>query len=133
MDKISTHFRRSEFACKCKCGFSAVDLELVAILEDVRDYFQDKFPLERVTMEISSGCRCPKYNAKVGGAPESFHVKAMAADIKVWERWQVAQINPDFVADYLEKAYALRYGIGRYSTFTHLDVRPNCARWDKRK
>ena len=110
-----------------------MDLELVAILEDVRDHFQGKFPLERVCIEINSGCRCSAYNAKVGGAKDSQHVKGMAADIVIWERWKTAQVRPDFVADYFEKAYALRYGIGRYDSFTHLDVRPNMARWDGRK
>ena len=46
-----------------------------------------------------------------------------AADIKV------AGVAPADVADYAETLLPGTGGIGRYSTFTHIDVRPDKARW----
>jgi uncharacterized protein YcbK (DUF882 family) len=92
---LSEHFSRSEFACRCGCGFDSISPELIT----------------------------EKHNAKVGGVPNSQHVQGIAADIVVSGR------TPALVADYLERKYPDRYGVGRYSSFTHIDVRPVKARW----
>jgi len=121
MGDISAHFRRQEFACRCgKCGFAAVDAELLAVLEDVHEHFD-------APVSITSGNRCERHNAETpGAAPDSEHTKAMAADIKVHA------VHPDRVADYLEAKYPDKYGVGRYVGRTHIDVRPAKARWDNR-
>jgi len=115
----SLHFKRCEFACKCGCGFDVVDVELLAVLEDVREHFG--FPVY-----ITSGNRCAKHNASIGGAEHSKHTVGIAAD------FHVATIDDDKVADYLERMYPNKYGIGRYVGRTHIDVRPTKARWDLR-
>lgn len=117
MGDISPNFSRREFACHCGCGFDAVDTELIEVLEGVRQHFS-------ASMKITSGCRCYKHNAKVGGSPKSQHVFAKAADISV------AGIRPADVAAYLEKNYPSKYGIGRYNGWVHIDVRAQKARWD---
>lgn len=119
MGDISEHFDRSEFACADGCGFDAVDIELVGHLEDARHYFG-------VPITIDSGCRCPTHNAQIGGAPKSQHVRGKAVDIKV------LGISPNTVADYFELMFPEKYGIGRYDTWTHFDVRANKSRWDLR-
>lgn len=119
MGDVSPHFNRSEFACKCGCGFTAVDVELLGVLEGVRNHFN-------APLTIDCACRCPTHNKEVGGVPDSQHVQGIAADIKVTGQ------SPDVVADYLEHAYPHGYGIGRYNTFTHIDVRSGPARWDDR-
>lgn len=113
---ISEHFRRSEFACHCGCGFAAVDAELLKVLEDVRCHFNAK-------VKITSGCRCKSHNSRVGGASKSKHVFGIAADIKV------DGTSPVNVAKYLKKKYPKKYGIGVYKSWTHIDVRSNKARW----
>lgn len=70
------HFKQSEFTCKCGCGMNNIDLELVKILDEIRDYFGQP-------VIISSGCRCKNHNAKVGGVQGSRHVLGKAADIVV--------------------------------------------------
>lgn len=127
----SIFFKRSEFACKCGCGFDTVDAELLAVLDDIRIHFQ--FPTI-----VNSGCRCTKHNKKVKKIFSSLknllkkpkrpsqHELAKAADI-----W-VKGIPANKVADYLEKKYPRQYGIGRYKGRTHIDVREGCARWDNR-
>ena len=111
MTKRSPHFERSEFACKCGCGFNTVDAELLMMLENVRGYFNKP-------VTITSGCRCPAHNEYVNGSKRSQHKLGRAADIIVHG------IEPDDVANYLD--HTMTHGvIGRYSTFTHLDTRTN--------
>lgn len=117
MGDISANFSRREFACHCGCGFDAVDAELVEVLEVVRQHFGAK-------IKITSGCRCSDHNTKCGGSPKSQHVFAKAADI------QVDGVLPARIAEYLERIYPNKYGIGRYSGWTHIDVRSAKARWD---
>ena len=118
--QLSKHFDRKEFVCKCGCGFSTVDAELVRVLENVREV------LGNLPITINSGCRCKSYNKKVGGAPKSFHTKGKACD------FTVKGVAPGAVADCLEYIYPNAYGIIRYNTFTHLDVRYGFYREDNR-
>ncbi len=69
------HFKKEEFNCKC-CGMNNIDLKLVKILDEIRDYFGQP-------VIISSGCRCKNHNTKVGGVQGSRHVLGKAADIIV--------------------------------------------------
>lgn len=114
--KISQHFNRAEFACHCGCGFDTVDTELLEILEVVRGYF--KSPIS-----INSAARCRRHNKKEGGSPKSQHLIGKAADIAV------KGTDPAEVANYVETLLGFRGGIGRYRSFTHVDVRENKARW----
>lgn len=71
------HFKQSEFACKCGCGFDNVNLKLVKILDEIRDYFGQP-------IVVTSGCRCANHNAKQkGSSPNSRHISGKAADIVV--------------------------------------------------
>ncbi|MCW1830249.1 D-Ala-D-Ala carboxypeptidase family metallohydrolase [Enterobacter asburiae] len=116
MGDLSKHFSRSEFACHCGCKFDSISPELITVLEDARAHFC-------APVKINSGYRCEKHNAKIGGVTNSPHVQGIAADIVVSGR------TPAIVADYLECKYPDRYGVGRYSIFTHIDVRQTRARW----
>jgi len=116
---LSKNFFREEFACKDGCGKDTVDSELIDVLQDVRDEF-----LRPVS--VNSGNRCEAHNKAVGGSDNSMHLYSKAADIRV------GYIDQNKVANYLETKYPDKYGIGRYKDFTHIDVRPNKARWDLR-
>lgn len=113
---VSQHFKRSEFACRCGCGFDDINQILVDVVEDVRCHFN-------APVYINSGCRCEKHNQAVGGKSFSQHRLGKAADIRV------KGFAPKEVADYLASKYQNKYGIGRYKTFTHIDVRSVKARW----
>lgn len=121
MTQLSKHFNAKEFACKCGCGLGLEDgdvsNELVDVLEGVRDHFNKP-------VVINSGVRCEVHNRRVGGAAASQHLFGTAADIRI------AGVLPKEVADYLQSIYPNKYGIGRYGSFTHIDVRPNKARWN---
>lgn len=71
------HFQQSEFACKCGCGFDSIDYKLVSILESIRSHFGDR------PVIITSGCRCAKHNAEVGGVQGSRHVLGKASDFYI--------------------------------------------------
>jgi len=133
--KISMHFKREEFLCACnRCDFDTADVELVTVLEDLRAHFTRIYG--HCTVYISGPNRCKFQNDRTPGAVEgSYHMKAKAADIKVWMSTPVgkAQVYPDEVADYLEETYPETYGIGRYHGRTHIDVREEKARWDARE
>lgn len=116
--QLTENFRRDEFRCRCRerkldkddtwChGDSWVHYELVMRLQQLRDHFKSP-------VTITSGCRCPRYNLYVGGAPMSQHKRGTAADIVVQGR------TPKEVA---RVARELGLFVIEYPTFTHVDIR----------
>lgn len=106
---VSPHFKDTEFACKDGSGVVMIHPDLPPMLEKLRSKIGKP-------IYITSGYRTPTYNAKVGGAKDSYHLRGMAVDIRVPGR------TPQQVADAARK---LGFGgIGVYSTFTHVDVGP---------
>lgn len=117
MSRISQHFSRAEFRCKCgQCGFDTVDVDTLSILEAVRTHFDSP-------VVVNSGCRCPEYNRRVGGAPNSQHTLGRAADIRV------GGVEPSEVYAWLADNFP-GASLGSYDTFTHIDSRTDGpARW----
>jgi len=113
MSKISPHFSREEFACKCGCGFDTVDAELLNVAETVREHIGAYTP--------SSACRCKNHNKAVGGSDKSQHLIGRAIDIPY--------NNPRELYNYLNELYPNTFGIGLYNTFVHIDTRNKKARW----
>jgi len=116
MDKVSEHFSRSEFACQCGCGFDAVDVELLDILERIRKHY-DK------PVIITSGCRCQHRNTFVHGVPGSLHTKAKAAD------FHVKDTAISDVVRMLNEWYPNSLAIGEYSRHIHLGITEVKRRW----
>ena len=115
--KLSDNFSRSEFKCKCgDCDYDTVDSELIDVLQLLRDYIGKP-------IEVTSGNRCPEHNRNEGGAVSSYHIRGRAADI------QIDGVSPSVIQGYLESAYPDKFGIGFYSSFTHIDTRTKKARW----
>jgi uncharacterized protein YcbK (DUF882 family) len=117
MGDVSANFSRAEFACKCgNCRHTAVDTELLSVLERVREWGGP--------VTITSANRCPEYNAEIDGHPDSYHIYSMAADIVVTGRY------PHQVYNQLEIWYPYAYGLGSYDNFTHIDVQTKRKRWE---
>ena len=110
--KLTQNFRVKEFAGSDPVF---VDTELVAVLQKIRTHFGK-------AVTITSAYRTPTHNKKVGGTTYSQHLYGKAADIKV------SGVSPAKVAAYAETLLSCG-GVGRYDTFTHIDVRSTKARW----
>ena len=122
MGDLTRNFSRHEFACKCGCGFDTVDTVTLSILQHLRDHWAKP-------IDISSGCRCPMYNASdaVKGSKHSKHMEGRAADFTVQD------VPPKTVQKYLTHildSVDEGNGIGSYNDFTHMDTRSDDkARW----
>jgi uncharacterized protein YcbK (DUF882 family) len=122
--QLTTNFNLSEFACKD--GTPVPDelkpnvQALAEQLQTLRDYLNEP-------IHINSGYRTPVYNKKIGGKTNSYHMKAMAADITVKSK------TPKQLASVVEKLISngtLKIGgMGVYPGFIHLDTRKVKARW----
>jgi uncharacterized protein YcbK (DUF882 family) len=75
-NQLSKNLARREITCKCGCGFDIVDFKLVETFQALRDYVNK-------SIYITSGCRCPEHNKKVGGVGESAHVEGKALDMYI--------------------------------------------------
>ena len=51
---------------------------MVELIDKVLDPLRERWG---VPIYVNSGYRCPELNKKVGGAPNSYHLRGMAADI----------------------------------------------------
>lgn len=116
MTLLTPHFSRDELACKCGCARMEIPREFLNKLENLRQACG--FPFT-----ISSGYRCPDYNARVSGTGRAGpHTKA-AVDV------QVAGANA-WVLVSMATRYGFR-GIGvsqkgaHGSRFIHLDDLPD--------
>lgn len=114
--KLSTNFKVKEFACKDGSDPIFIDTELVTVLQKIRDHFGKP-------ITITSAYRTPPHNSREGGTTYSQHLYGKAADIKI------SGVTPKKVADYAETLLKKSGGIGIYNTFTHIDVRDTCSRW----
>ena len=113
---LSPDFQVKEFACRDGSDKIMISLRLVHILQCIRDHFGKP-------VTVNSAYRTEAYNAKVGGVANSQHLKGTAADIAI------KGVTPSAVAAYAETLLPDTGGIGRYETFTHVDVREGKARW----
>ena len=117
MGDLSKNFSRTEFECKCGCGFDTVDVELLQLLQHLRNVFHRK-------IKIISGCRCKIHNSSIQGAAKgSLHIIARAVD------FVVEGVSPRTIYDYLNTRFPKQYGIGLYHDRIHLDTRKHRARW----
>lgn len=114
--KLSANFTLVEFACRCGCGGESKPeivanlMRVAAMLEKLRAACGGK------PMHVTSGFRCPKHNAAVGGASASLHLTGQAADVTC------ATLTPAEVQR-IARGVPEVHGLGLGKTFTHLDVR----------
>jgi uncharacterized protein YcbK (DUF882 family) len=123
--QLTKNFNLSEFQCKCGCEMPDFVKKNVEELAKDLQVIRDKVG---VGFTPNSAYRCPKHNQIIGGVKTSQHLKGKAADIKI------KGIEPSEVADLIEdlmKTEAItKGGVGRYNSFTHVDIRGTNARWD---
>lgn len=108
------YFERAEFKCKCggkHCNGYPVEMseKLVRIADNVRDHF------EKSAM-VSSGIRCEKHNANVGGVPNSRHLYGKAMDFCI-----VGHRAAEVLA-YVQAQPEINYAYAIDSNYVHMDV-----------
>ena len=90
---MAKYFTPGEFSCRCGCGLSKLDPDLIQILDKGRELFGRP-------IIITSGTRCERHNRIIGGALHSAHLVGAdgwshAVDIKVvsgqtcWELFHI--------------------------------------------
>lgn len=121
------NFSPSEFNCKCRnqfCDGPPPHPDRTRHLAWTLQRIRDKIG---ASIRVTSAYRCTAWNEHVGGAAQSYHPRGMAADI------DVMGVSPSEVADtveeMMEKGDIPNGGLGRYKTFTHVDIRRGAARW----
>jgi len=123
--QLTKNFNLSEFQCKCGCEMPEFVKKNVEELAKDLQVIRDKVG---IGFTPNSAYRCPKHNQIIGGVKTSQHLKGKAADINI------KGIEPSEVADLVEdlmKTEAItKGGVGRYNSFTHIDIRGTNARWN---
>lgn len=111
MSEYRSHFRESEFACKC-CGKGTIETNLWEKLEAARN-------IAGIPFVITSGYRCGKRQIELVeqglSTPTSSHPKGLAVDIKIDDdasRWKILTA--------LIRAGFKRIGVA--SNFVHADI-----------
>ena len=74
--QLTENFHSSEFECGCGCAKGEMDASFMEALQNARRIYQQP-------MVIVSGYRCEAHNRKVGGKPNSAHLRGKAADTTV--------------------------------------------------
>lgn len=124
MGDLTKNISRHELRCNCgKCDYQTMDFETINVVQEACDYFAKKQGVAKVTLSINSAHRCFPYNRAVGSNDASQHPRGNAMDIKI------SGVSPKELYLFLDKKYPDKYGIGCYSTFTHIDTRRTKARW----
>lgn len=108
--QIAKHFKVKEFACKDGSQIVFIDRYLVSILDILRNQIGKP-------IIITSGYRTPEWNKKCNGAKYSYHMRGMAADIRV------NGMNAKELANKLNEVVPDGCGIIVYNTWVHFDVR----------
>lgn len=108
------YFDKSEFACKCggkHCTGYPVEpqLKLIRVADSIRKKANKK-------AIVTSGVRCAKHNASVGGVSNSRHLSGKAMDFRI-EGWSSDKLLAE-VKTYSE----IRYAYAIDSQHVHMDI-----------
>lgn len=109
-EELGKHFKVKEFACKDGSPVVFID----EFLYEVLDILRNKLGKPVI---INSGYRTPEWNKKCNGAKYSYHMRGMAADIRV------KGMSPKQVANILNEIVPDECGIIVYNSWVHFDVR----------
>lgn len=112
-NNVSTHFKVSEFACKDGSSKVLIDLDLIPIIERLREYVE-------TGVTINSAYRTSSYNKKVGGASSSYHLYGRALDIPFKNSYKNL-VSRDKMCAFFNTLGVK--GIIKYGSFVHIDTR----------
>lgn len=114
-----SYFTVEEFRCKDgslpEWAKVAIMVQLIPVCDKIRQSFG--YPLR-----VVSGYRSPSYNASIGGALNSYHCRALAADLQPFDMSRFSRF-----AQVVNELWTVRVfgGKGFYDTFRHIDLGPH--------
>lgn len=114
-ESIGKYFKVKEFACKDGSQVVFIDEYLGSILNILRSQVGKP-------VHINSGYRTPTWNEKCGGAKYSYHMRGMAADIRV------NGMTAKEIAKELDRIIPVGCGIIVYNKWVHIDTRTKTYR-----
>lgn len=122
MGDLTTHFSRWEFRSRDFAFSAEAEANLpktAGMLEALRAALSAELGRD-CPVKVLSGYRSPAHNAAVGGAPKSYHLRGMAADVTC------AFASPALVQRIARRLQArgLIGGLGVYAGFSHVDWGP---------
>jgi uncharacterized protein YcbK (DUF882 family) len=122
--RITENFSLSEFDCK---DGSELPTALLPNVLDLADNLQVLRDYLGVPISINSAYRSLDYNREIGGATNSQHLLAKAADIVVESKTPDEVVN--IIKYLISEGKMVQGGLKAYDTFTHYDIRGYKARW----
>lgn len=129
---LTRNFKISEFDCRDGTPvpeqYKNNAREVAENLQIIRDYVNVRYK-ERgeIIIKITSAFRTPSHNKKVGGAKNSQHLKAKAADIYAPKLSTIELYK--LILKLINLGKIDIKGLGIYEDFIHCDTRKNVARW----
>lgn len=99
--------KHKDFACKC-CGKNKQNKIFIQKINRAQD-------IAGIPFVITSGYRCEKHNAEVGGHPRSYHLFGLACDILVKNSYERGRIVKALIESGITK-------IGLAKNFIHCDT-----------
>lgn len=103
------YFRKAEFVCRCGCGADKMEEKLIKAADKVRGHFN-------APANVTSGRRCAKHNANVGGVSNSRHLSGKAMDFSISGK------SASAVLAYVQKLPEIRYAYAIDSQHVHMDI-----------
>lgn len=114
MDNLQMYVNEhSQLSCADGCGFEATENAKWFLLSLAREYYT-KFNKK---MYVTSGARCYKHNADVGGVANSAHTRGLAFDVHYDNSRETY-----FIIGHLYKMGVPRIGINFSKSFVHFDI-----------
>lgn len=120
---LAPHFKAKEFACS-HCGELIINSELVDKIEQLR-------MVMNAPIQVTSAYRCPTHNRCVGGSSSSFHIKGMALDIGMYNKFNGVEV--------FNEAVKIFPRVGLYQSnragfcYIHVDISDSNLYWLSRK
>lgn len=120
--QLTKNFNLIEFACHDGTPVPPDLIPNVQLLANNLQVLRDEIG----PLFILSGYRTLSHNKSVGGASNSYHVKAMAGDI-ISKTLTPVQLRT-VIMRLIKEGKIKNGGLGSYKTFTHYDIGPT-RRW----
>lgn len=113
----SKYFGTAETACRCGCGLDNWSQETMDKMHLAREIYGRP-------IVVSSWCRCPVHNAKIGGSPTSSHPTGVAVDIDIKATIRDVHVHLEELIKALYRAGFRRIGLPIHKIKLHVDNDP---------